>query len=251
MKRYSILTFMMGSYDCVREPVEISNDCEYVLVTDNLNLRSKHWKIKYIPERLRDADGFTKSFYVRYHPFEFVDTPLCVVMDASIKVLKPLDRLIQDFLDSGASIGLSVHWCQWNAHNEYEYWVKYRGYPKLQVARSMAFMRSIGYTPTYKGCFETTLKIQKNDEINNNVNRFVWDSLLKVGNGSADRVDQSIFSAVLNTLFEGIAVFPFTRSLYQGDYLRCYEHGSDKPLVVNIPKCDRYLFNKPVSLYNL
>lgn len=251
MTRYSILTFVMGNYDRVREPLEVSENCEYVLVTDNPSLRSDTWRIKYIPSYLNDKDGFTKSFYVRYHPFEFVDTSVCIVLDASIQIMKNLDRLVSDFIDSGKSIGLSVHWNIQNSHTEYPYWVEQRGYPIEQMCRSLAFMKAVGYNTAYKGCFETTMKIQKNDSINNEINSIVWETLLKIGNGSADRVDQSIFSAVINTLFEGCSVFPFTRSMYQSSYLKSFHHNSDRVLNVCITKKDFYLFNNPVECYTL
>lgn len=252
MKKYSILTFVMNDYDIVREPLEISDNCEYILVTDDKTLVSKNWKIKYIPDALLNKDGFTKSFYVRYHPFEFVDTDIAVVLDASIQINKSLDILVNDFIQSNSDMCLSVHWNMINAWNEYEYWVNYRNYPKEQAMKSAAFMKAAGYKQDYKGCFEATFKIQKNDDLNNEINEAVWGALMLLGNGEyADRVDQSILSAMVNTLYEGISIFPVTRSLYQSDYMMCYEHHSNTPLIVNIKNNEFYLFNKRCKVYEI
>lgn len=252
MKKYSVLTFLMNDYDIVREPLEISEECEYVLVTDNKTLKSDTWTIKYIPDELMTKDGFTKSFYVRYHPFEFVTTDICIVLDASIRINKSLDKIIDDFLTSKKDICLSVHWNMINAWPEYVYWVNYRNYSRAQAERGMSFMRAIGYTPEYKGCFEATFKIQKNNAINNEINDCVWRALMMLGNNKyADRVDQSILSAIMNTLYEDTAVFPITRTLYQSTYMTCFEHHSTTPLTVNILKKDYFLFNKKCELYEI
>ena len=50
MKKYSILTFNFGNYEVFREPEAVDENCEYVYVTDNSNLKSNIWKI--ISEKL-------------------------------------------------------------------------------------------------------------------------------------------------------------------------------------------------------
>lgn len=252
MKKYSILTFVMNDYDIVREPIEISNEAEYILITDNSLLKSDKWSIKLIPDFLKNADGFTKSFYVRYHPFEFVNTDICIVLDASLHIKKNLDFLINDFLKSKSDLCLSIHWNMLNAWNEYSYWINYRNYPIEQAKKSAALMNALKYTQDYKGCFEATFKIQKNNYINNEINRFVWKCLVKLGDENhVDRVDQSILSAVMNTQFENVKVFPITRSLYQSDYVMAYEHHSIKELRINLWQNQYYLFNKSVNLYEI
>ena len=66
-KKYSILTYIFGNYEFVREPLEIDEDCEYILVTDNISLKSKTWKIIYLQD-VKLTNSFDKSLYVRYHP---------------------------------------------------------------------------------------------------------------------------------------------------------------------------------------
>lgn len=252
--KYSILTFIFGNYECLREPLELSENCEYVVVTDNKNLKSNNWTIKYLPDEYNMADGFTKSFYVRYHPFEFVNNDICIVLDGSILIKKSLDKLVNDFSNSGADACFSIHYIQWNARNEYSYWTKYRGYSELQAKKGIAFMNAIGYKPDYKGCFETTFKICKNNDINNDLNNFVYKCLEKVTNDKmhVDRVDQSIFSAVINTNFNTMNILPVCRQAYQSDYLMCCHHNTNTPNIASMSNIDNlYLFNKPIKIYKL
>ena len=80
----------------------------------------------------------------------------------------------------------------------------------------------------------------------------MWQCLVELGDENhVDRVDQSILSAVMNTQFENVKVFPITRSLYQSDYVMAYEHHSTKELRINLWQNQYYLFNQPVDLYEI
>ena len=86
--KYSVLTFCFGNYESIKDPLEIDSNAEYVLVTDKTDISSKIWKIKKLDSSFDNSSGFTKSFYVRYHPFEFVNTDTCIVIDGSILIKK-------------------------------------------------------------------------------------------------------------------------------------------------------------------
>ena len=252
MKKYSVLTFIMNDYEMVREPLEVSNDAEYIMVTDDPNLKSDKWTIKYLPEWLKDADGFTKSFYVRYHPFEFVNTDTCVVLDGSIQIKKPLDKLITDFEQSGKDCLLMVHWCLDNIQNEYGVWVNQRGYPVEQAKKTFAFFKALGYTRDYKGSFEAGFKIVKKCKAIDTLHDFVYNCLEKLGTDKLhiDRVDQGILTAVINTNFTDLKIMPATHQIIQNDYMTYYHHHTWNAYPVPI-KNKLYLFNQPVNVYYL
>lgn len=253
MKKYSVLTFIMNNYDLVREPFEISDDAEYVLVTDNPNLKSNKWQIKLIPDWLKNADGFTKSFYVRYHPFEFVNTDICMVLDGSIQIKKSLDKLYNDFIKSNNDCLFMVHYCQINIINEYGYWVTQRNYPKEQVNKTFAFFKAIGYDKSYKGSFEATFKIVKKCSSIENLHNFVYKCLEKIGvdNLHIERVDQGILTAVINTNFTDLKILPATHQIIQNNYMTYCHHNTNKSYPVKVDYKNLYLFNKPVKVYTL
>lgn len=249
--KYSILTFIMNDYEMVREPLEISDNAEYILVTDDLNLKSEKWTIKYLPEWLKEADGFTKSFYVRYHPFEFVNTDTCIVLDGSIQIKKSLDKLMTDFYESGKDCSLMVHWNMLNVWDEYTYWVNVRNYPIEQARKTFAFFNAIGYTKDYKGAFEAGFKIVKKCSIINSLHDFVYACLEKLGDKlHVDRVDQGILTAIINTNFTELKIMPITHQIIQNDYMTFYHHHTWNPCLVKITK-QLFLFNKPVNVYEL
>lgn len=254
MKKYSILTFNFNNYEILREPAEVDDDCEYVLVTDDKSISSKTWDIKYLSDEFNNADGFTKSFYVRYHPFEFVNTDVCICIDGSVNINKSLNKLYNDFVSSNADMSLMVHYCACTPYNEFPYWINCRNYDQNQAAKSMAFLREIGLNQNYKGYFETGFKICKNNTICNALHDFTYERLCKVGKDKnhIERVDQAIFSAIVNTQFTNkIKVFPVTRQIIQNNYLTYCFHGTNKPLIVQIDYDNLWMFNNKIKVYVL
>ena len=90
--KYSILSFSFGDYEELREPEEIDEECEYIFVTDNKKLKSDKWNIVYLNETFKDMNSITKTFYVRYHPFDFVNTDTVIILDGSMRIKKSLSK---------------------------------------------------------------------------------------------------------------------------------------------------------------
>ena len=66
-----------------------------------------------------------------------------------------------------------------------------------------------------------------------------------------DRLDQTIWSAIINTMFENLKVFPVTRQIIQNDYLQLCSHKSTKAEIRNINFNNLFMFNKKVNVYKL
>ena len=253
MAKYSVLTFVFNDYDFIREPLELSNDCEYILVTDNKDIKSTKWNIKYLPKEYENASGFTKSFYVRYHPFEFVSTDVCIVLDGSNQIKKPLDKLVNDFLNSNKDICLNLHWCQTSPYNEYSYWLNTRNYDYNQFIKNIAMVKALGLKPDYKGCFEASFFIWKKSKLSYEIQDFIYKCLEKISpdNMHLDRLDQSILSAVINCIFTDISIFPVTHQVLQSNYIQFYLHHSWTPFIGKINFNNLWLRNKKIEVYTL
>lgn len=253
MKKYSILSFNFCNYEILREPLEVDPECDYILVTDNKKLTSNYWTIKYLPSELEDCDGFTKSFYVRYHPFEFVNTECCIVIDGSVQINKSLHKLFNDFEKSSADASFMVHFCTLNPFAEYSYWQHSRNVEKIQVEKSKRFLTILGLSPSYKGYFETGFKICKNNKICNEIHEAVYNALKLIGKDEKhiERVDQTIFSGIINVLYSDMKIFPVTRQIIQNSYLTYCDHNTNHPNRVRINFNNLWLFNKRIQVYTL
>ena len=85
--KYSVLTCLFNRYEInIREPEEYDPDVEYVMVTDDPELLKLNtmWKIVLIDSLFETYGGYAKSFYVKYHPFEFVSSDVVLWIDGSI-----------------------------------------------------------------------------------------------------------------------------------------------------------------------
>ena len=88
-KKITVITAIFNNFDLLREPKVINNDVEYICITDNPNLHSNNWKIIVNPDSIKkDWSPRKKTYYVRYHLFEFTDSSYCFWIDASIELNK-------------------------------------------------------------------------------------------------------------------------------------------------------------------
>lgn len=252
MKKYSVLTFVFGNYENIREPKTVDPNCEYVLVTDKEMPVNTKWTVKRIPSYLDAADGFTKSFYVRYHPFEFVTTDTCVVMDGSIQINKSLWPIVHDFMISNKDACFSINCTVQNSYDEFKYWMQHRNYPAKQARKSVLFMRALGYQPSYKGTIEATFKICRNTPITTALNTIVYSSLEKLGGSNlhVERLDQTILTAILCTKFKHMSVYPVSRQIYQSSYMTWCKHHSDSCYTKDMANISNlYWHNLPCPLH--
>ena len=241
-KKYSILTYIFGNYEFVREPLEIDKDCEYILVTDDKNLKSKNWKIVYLNDRFNDYTPISKTFYVRYHPFEFASTETVFLLDGSMEVRKKLSKLFNDFFTGNYDCALGTYQNPIISIDDlYSYWLQYRGYDVKQYEKNLAFFKSCscGIPTIYH---ETGYMIYRKNKITLEFLSTVWSSINKISNNEKDldRLDQPIFNGILNSLYQEMRVLSLSRELVQSDFIRFYYHNTNKECKVNINP----LFNK-------
>ena len=84
--RYTVLTYIFNGYEIVQEIGKKDPDADYVLVTDDPNLKSDTWRV--VLDQTRGRSPFGKCYEVRHHPFRYVNTDIVVRIDGSIKMLK-------------------------------------------------------------------------------------------------------------------------------------------------------------------
>lgn len=98
---YAVITAVFGDYEMAREIENPREDVEYVLVTDNPKLTSSTWKIKLVDSFFDEMSGYAKSFYVKYHPFEFIESDVFIWVDGSIQIKKDFtDAIMLPFINS-------------------------------------------------------------------------------------------------------------------------------------------------------
>ena len=214
IKKYSILTFIFGRYEKVREVTKIDPNAEYILVTDDKDLKSDSWNIIY-DERLDNMSIIDKCYYVRYHPFEYCNTDLCFRIDGSIAIINTLDTIVDDFIASESDIMVMLNPVHNHLHSDYEQWVQTRNYPQESADKAMQLLYKLGYDSSYRGYYQIGLSLEKHNKLTEDLDRITYSILKYLGDeNSIERFDQPIWSFVLNKFFEDkIKVMPVTEYL--------------------------------------
>lgn len=232
-KLYSILMYNFNDYEVMREPEELDPECEYIYVTDNQSLKSPKWQIV-VDDSLDGLSAFDKCYRVRFNLFKYASTPICIYVDGSIQIHKSLRPLYDAFIKSNADIGLNIHPNRSTMDEEYKVWAECRNYPLFQQAKCYAMFNAAQYDTKYNGLYQGTVRICHNSELNRKVDSVVFNMLKKLGtNGIIERLDQTIYSFVLNKFFNNINVFPFSQQVFQSNYMTWMAHNTRTPWPYN------------------
>ena len=251
--KYSILMYNFNNYEIMREPDELDPECEYVYVTDNTELMSTKWRIV-VDKSLNGLSPFEKCYRVRFNLFKYVSTPVCIYIDGSIQIHKSLRILYEAFTQSGADLGLNVHLHRSNMNEEYDAWITGRNYPRFQKDKCYAMFNAAHYDPQYNGLYQGTVRICKNTKLNKQIDTFTFNTLIKLGtNGIIERLDQTIYSFIINKFFPSIKIFPFSQQVFQSDYMTWMIHNTTLPIQCKTGKylAYGYVFNHLQPLYLL
>lgn len=121
-KKYTVITAIFGDYECLHDNQFTRDDFEYICVTDNPNLKSRLWKIIYMPKSIDPSwSPRKKTYYVRYHLFEFCDTQHAIWIDGSVAlgdITIPLLRYETFNCDRMFLSGFDLQkWCDFAIHD--------------------------------------------------------------------------------------------------------------------------------------
>ena len=233
MEKYTVLSYNIGNYEKIHPIKEKSENCRYIMVTDNPDLKdeSGSWEI-YCDTDLTGSD-FDKVLQIRYNPFKYTDDDIVVKIDGSVGVNKSLDNLIERFTKEPYDMSLMLHPTRNTFYEEYLAWVTSRQYPVETANAILGFLaQAEGYpVKDFKGLAQLCFWIQRRSRINNDINRltYAWCKYFGDRNTEVERVDQIIASFVIQKYFSGARIMFVDQRMYQSDYFTWYAHNSDIP----------------------
>ena len=246
---YTVLTYIFGNYEIVQEVVEKDPEAEYLLITDNKDLRSDTWQVVYDP--MPEKSVMHKCYYVRFHPFQYAHTNTVVRIDGSIEMRKPLTPLIEAFEAGGYDRCMMIHPTRNNFAEELDVWCKTRDYSLKVAGRTLYMMQHWGYNLNYKGMFQGCFEIVRDNNTNREINALTYSLMLYTGGSDIDRLDQHITSFVINSQFAGrINILPVSELLItDGNLMQWYLHHTKTPIPKKVA-IRPYMFNKVCKPWN-
>lgn len=250
MKKYSILTYNIGAYEVLHEVENPSENCEYVYVTDDRSITSSTWNVVYV-ENEHPEDNMDLCYTIRFNPFDYVSTDVVIRIDGTTTPCGDTDEIYETFINGGYDIGLFIHPNRYRFDEELATWEKYRKYNHGQTDKTLGFIRSSGYdVEGYLGMFQGNVMIHKNTETNKEICDKTLSLMRQLAYESRiDRLDQVIFSFVVNSEYNHLKVLPLGDNILDGSYFKMFWHGTYVRIPVKITKNKKYMFNKEVEPY--
>ena len=221
-KKYSVLTYIFGNYDVPTDPMELDPECEYVLVTDNKNITSKVWNVKYLKYSERPFDNV---LYVRYHPFEFVQTNTCIVLDASLVIKKSLNSVYNRFINSGCNHCIALNDINPGLQSEVDWWHKnkWRGLTDQEykiISDLISSLLDKNYKNSVLSGFQIATKTSESLEIH----RKTWNMI--VDTGYPIRLDEVILGIVIGKYFSDSKLWLTYSEACNNDKIMWRRHGT-------------------------
>lgn len=253
--KYTVLTFIFNDYEIVREIGETDPDAEYLLITDDPNLKSDTWRV--ICDH--DLDGmspYDKAFTARWNLFKYASSDICVCIDGSVQVKKNFGHLIDDFIAGGFDMALTAHQCNDTFPVEYAAWQRIRDYSQTQIDKFFRMLKNSRYDLSYRGLFTTCLRIWRRTKLCADIDRMMLAFLRMLGEeGRIEQVDQTVLTFIMHSFFPEVRLFPLSYQCLVSDYMQICLHRSPEPnLVIRydtaIPDV-KYVFNRPTQCHYL
>lgn len=244
MENYTVLTYIIGDYDVVHElefDPKTTPHVEYLLITDNKNLKSNTWKVIY-DESLIDENlqTFDRCYNIRFDLFKYATYDICVRIDGSIGVNKPLDDIIQTFINGNYDGCINIHPGCDNIIEEYFRWVISRGFSPFEALFHIKYIQdTLNYNFLTKGLIELCFSINRRNKITESIDYDMKKMLREsnVANYSPKnqgkpphytRLDQILFTALVFSKYNDLNWMFVRDSLFtENGYLSWYKHGGE------------------------
>ena len=247
--KYSILTCIFGGYEDLKEIKDYREDVEYVCVTDNHDLKSEQWKMVYNDDFFSKLPTVDRFAYVRFHPFQFVESDICVTIDASAELLTDFyDDIISPFISGGYEYAVTLHYENKTLRDDLNTWQAIRGYKEGDYKRITELLGED--LDKIRGCVSGGFIIHSDKRTCHTINEMSWELIHAFSSdNSADRNFQLELEYVLNKYYADsdkiMFIHPF---VFEGRHVRHWTHNGRYWIVYHSKDtCPCVFWNKKVD----
>lgn len=178
--RIAIYTVIIGDYDSLKEPLYISDQCDYYVITDKMRSKKTCWKTIDINkfDNLKSFSNTKKARYAKTHPeIFFKDYKYTIFVDGNIQIISDLIPLIEKM--GHHVFATHLHPLNNCIYEEGRDIITFRKATKYEVNRQLNYYKKMGF-PKRFGLFETNVLVREhnNDECKN-IDRQWWSEMEK------------------------------------------------------------------------
>lgn len=222
--KYAVLTFVFNNYDLVRTPDLFVDDVEYILVSDHY-FDHPVWTVV-VDKDLADKDPIYQSYYVRYHPFKYVHSDVCIVLDGSIKIRSDLSGIVDSFNSNNRDMMVMCS-NYWTADQKIEYWRTIRNIDATTISNIKQLQTEL-HANDLLGGICNAFKICRNNEPTRNFHIVTWQYLMVCGiNNNPNRLDEIVAHIILRTFFMYLKLDIVSTQIMHSNLLTRYKHATE------------------------
>lgn len=244
MNHPTIISFNFNEYDIIRTHF-ISNHINYVYVTDADEYPSGWIKRTFTPDK---KDPWYRSLYVRYHPFEFTNSEIAIVIDGSLSVTAGIDHLADIFASSRYDIGLLLSHQPELIGRIY----RWRGNNRISPDECRRLIDMVSQTVgvDYRGTVAGAVRLYRKSEKTKEYLDKCWKAICN--DSEIVRLDEIPATIVLDEI-KDISIMPLSTQIIQGGAFIYNGHRSNGLYRLNYDKSKVWVMNKqanPVMIGN-
>lgn len=256
--RYTIITCNFGGYEIMREVLNPLEDVEYLYITDDRSITSKTWTVIYDDFYNYLENPFDKVVVFRSNVLDYCNSDICIRIDASINICgDSFEKTINEFNSKNADISFIISPRFNTIKTEMIDWNIVRKIPNKVLNQFTNYIEQNGKSyddDIFKNSICTLgILIQRKDELNYTINQkqiSVLDEIKVLNNSDVYyRVDQIVFTYVINEYFRDINVLPLSYEIISNEKTCICIHNSTIPIhEFSVTKYKKlYLFNKEID----
>lgn len=111
-KKIVVYTCIVAGYDILLPPIIKDTGIDFIVFTDDENLQVKGWETECFNAFDFENAAMANRYY-KFFPHKVLKNyDYSLYIDGNLRVLQNLDSLLNEFVDSGASLGLLKHPCR-------------------------------------------------------------------------------------------------------------------------------------------
>ena len=222
-----IYSCIFGDYDKIKEPSFVDPKTSYILFTDNPNLKSKVWDIKFVnlKELDLDIDLQRAARYIKTHPKSFLPPThkINIWIDSSFLIkISNFNLLLSMILQKEDNFACYKHGKENNRrtclYDEANFCIEKHLANSILIQNQINKYKKEGFPKNF-GLFSTGFLIRRNNEKTNNLNNIWWE---EIKNGS--KRDQISFTYCIWKLNFKVKEIGIGESIYNNPFLKKYKH---------------------------
>ena len=163
MKKTVVYTAISGNYDELRQPKNVSENCDYVCFTDNEKIKSDFWKIRPFPDSGLDKVRKCRELKILPHKL-FSDYDVSIWIDGNIDIIGNMDELIEKYILNDENKVITFKHCMRNCiYEEGEACIKQARDKKKIIESQLQKYIDEGY-PVNNGLIESNVLIRNHND---------------------------------------------------------------------------------------